>query len=71
MGPKLREMVLEGVNEAQARAIAVEEGMELMELDALAKLKEGTTGIESLLGIYADRMTEFGDQVTALLRKSS
>jgi len=69
MSPQLRELVLAGVNEEQARAVAVQEGMELMERDALAKLKEGLTGIESLLGIYADRMTEFGDQVTALLQK--
>jgi len=71
MSPKLRELVLDGTSEEQARAVAVAEGMELMELDALRKLKEGTTGIESLLGIYADRMTEYGEQVTALLRRGT
>lgn len=69
MSPALRELVLHGTNEEQAREVAVAEGMELMELDALSKLKEGITGIESLLAIYADRMTEFGDQVTALLQR--
>ena len=71
MSPKLRELVLSATSEEQARAVAVAEGMELMELDALRKLKEGITGIESLLGIYADRMSEFGDQVSALLRRPS
>jgi len=71
MSPKLRELVLDGTSEEQARALAVAEGMELMELDALRKLKEGLTGIESLLGIYADRMTEYGEQVTALLRRGT
>ncbi|MCE5239190.1 GspE/PulE family protein [bacterium] len=69
MSPQLRELVLTGTNEEQAREVAVAEGMELIELDALTKLKEGVTGIESLLGIYADRMTEFGEQVTALLQR--
>lgn len=68
MSPKLRQGVLRGLDEETARELAIEEGMEPMELDALRKLKEGTTSIESLLGIYADRMMEFGDQVQALLK---
>jgi type IV pilus assembly protein PilB len=69
MTPRLRAMVLAGTTEEQARAVAIEEGMEPMEHDALQKLRAGVTGIESLLSIYADRMTEYGDQLAALLRK--
>jgi type IV pilus assembly protein PilB len=71
MSPAIRKTVLAGnLDEDQARELAIAEGMEPMELDALRKLKEGSTSIESLLGIYADRMTEYGDQVQALLRGS-
>ncbi|MEN6305703.1 MAG: GspE/PulE family protein [Armatimonadia bacterium] len=69
MTPRLREMVLSGTSEQEAREVAIQEGMQPMEQDALRKLKEGITSIESLLGIYADRMTDYGDQVTALLRR--
>ena len=70
MSPHMRQGVLGGLDEEKARALALEEGMEPMELDALRKLKTGVTSIESLLGIYADRMTEYGDQMQALLRGS-
>jgi len=71
MTPPIRKAVLGGVDEEEARALAIEDGMEPMELDALRKLKEGVTSIESLLGIYADRMMEYGDQMQALLHKGS
>jgi type II secretory ATPase GspE/PulE/Tfp pilus assembly ATPase PilB-like protein len=69
MSPEMRRATLGGLDEEQARALAIEAGMEPMELDALRKVKEGITGIESLLGIFADRMMEFGDEVQALLHK--
>jgi type II secretory ATPase GspE/PulE/Tfp pilus assembly ATPase PilB-like protein len=70
MSTTMRKAVLAGLDEERARVLAIEEGMEPMEFDALRKLKEGTTSIESLLGIYADRMTEYGEEVQALLQRA-
>lgn len=69
MTPRIKEVVLQGTSEEVARKVALEEGMEPMERDALRKLQEGVTSIESILALYADRMSEYGDQLEALLRR--
>lgn len=67
MSSKMRDLIHSSRSELEVRELALKEGMEPMEADAVRKMIAGETSIESLLSIYADRMIEFGDEVAVLL----
>jgi type II secretory ATPase GspE/PulE/Tfp pilus assembly ATPase PilB-like protein len=62
MTPSLKQMVLGDVDEQAMRHTAISEGMVPMAADAMAKLRAGMIGVDSLLSLYADLSTEYGDE---------
>ena len=62
MTPSLKQMVLGDVDEQAMRHTAISEGMVPMAADAMAKLRAGMLGVDSLLSLYADLSTEYGDE---------
>jgi type IV pilus assembly protein PilB len=71
MTPRIKAHVLEEPTEDTVRAIAQEEGMRTLEEDALGKMRDGVIGIDGLLGIYADRMTEFEEEIAPLIGRAA
>lgn len=61
MTPTLKSMVLGEVDEEAMREAAISEGMVPMASDAMAKLRAGMISVNSLVSLYADLSTEYGD----------
>ncbi|MFQ6099234.1 MAG: GspE/PulE family protein, partial [Armatimonadota bacterium] len=70
MTPTIKRHVLEEPTEDSIRDLAVQEGMRTLEEDALEKIRDGIIGMDGLLSIYADRMTEFEEEIAPLLHKA-
>ncbi|MGC9320395.1 MAG: GspE/PulE family protein [Armatimonadota bacterium] len=62
MTPELKRRALANVDEQEMRHAAISEGMVPMASDAMAKLRAGIIGVDSLLSLYADLSTEYGEE---------
>jgi len=67
LSPTLKAMVMEDANEEALRHAAISEGMVPMNGDAMAKLRAGIIGVDGLLELYADQVTEYGREFSDLL----